>query len=172
MKVARIIPLSLLVSLFLPGAKGQTNHSSPQLHFSAEDEGTKSSAVIPPAVWETLIHDPDVRTVMKSAKHPLHGTPRSWFGALQVSLHGSEDHDLVVQGEDQLQGANVTTFWLFLQTPKGPRLVLKIPAHDLVIKSVELHGYNTIDAFSTTAINTSKTSFCFDGQRYMPCSSR
>lgn len=111
MNVARSLVLSLLVSiLFIPSAKGQTTHSSTELHFSAEDDSTESSVVIPPPVWEILVHDSDVRTVMESMKPPLYETPRSWFRASQVSFHGPEDHDLVVQGEDQLLGANVTTF--------------------------------------------------------------
>lgn len=146
----------------------QAQAKQQELTFSMEDEPANTIA-IPPQVWKVLIEDRDVRTVSASEDPPLSEPPRSWFAAFPVSLHGEGTSDLVIQAEDRLQGANVTTFWVFLQTLGGPKLVLTLPAHDLTVEAVRSHGYRKIEAGAATAVRVWTRTFCFNGSEYAPC---
>ena len=92
--------------------------------------------------------------------------PKSWFAASEVRLDGPSEHDFVVIGKGMLQGANVTTFWVFAQGPQGLKLVLTLPAHDLSIKPTRTNGYRNIQAVMMTAGRVSTAELRFDGKEY------
>jgi hypothetical protein len=138
------------------------------LHFSAEDEGVKNAVPIPEDVWSLLKQDDDVLEVLKHQSPPVKTPPRTWFSAALVHLHGAIGNDLVVQGEGPMMGANVTEFWVFAETSRGPKLVLRIPAHDLLIRETESGGYRIIEASAITATaHVSTLTYKFDGNHYV-----
>jgi hypothetical protein len=135
-------------------------------HFSAEDDGVKNAVPIPDGVWSLLKHDTDVQKVLENQSPALKAPPRAWFSATVVHLHGESGNDLVVQGEGQMMGANVTEFWVFAETPRGPKLVLKVPAHDMVIRDAESGGYKVIEASAVIAGRVSTRTYKFDRNQY------
>ena len=138
------------------------------LHFSAEDEGVKNAVPIPEDVWSLLKQDGDVLEVLKHQSPTATTPPRTWFSAAFVHLHGAIGNDLVVQGEGPMMGANVTEFWVFAETSRGPKLVLRIPAHDLLIRETESGGYRIIEASAiTAAAHVSTLTYKFDGNHYV-----
>ena len=142
-----------------------------QLHFSAEDETVQRPADIPQDAWKILQKDSDVQNVLDYDNLTVEQLPRSWFLASTVHLDGPQESDLVVIARSELSGANVTTFWLFIQTPKGMKLVLTAPAHDLFIKSSRSHGHRDIKMFALTAIRIISVTFHYDGNKYQKSSS-
>ena len=67
-----------------------------------------------------------------------------------------------------MMGANVTEFWVFAETSRGPKLVLRIPAHDLLIRQTESGGYRIIEASAiTAAAHVSTLTYKFDGNHYV-----
>jgi len=77
-----------------------------------------------------------------------------------------QENDLVVVGKSLLQGANVTTFWVFTRGISGTKLVLSVPAHDLAIETSRTKGYRDIKVMMATAGRVSSAMFRFDGQKY------
>jgi len=161
MKVAIAITLVCLGNLPLP-AQPET---AIQTHFSMEDERIAHPAQIPPDAWKILQQDPSTRNVLDSEGLTPEQLPRSWFQASTVSLNGSEK-DLLVIANGKLMGANVTTFWLFLQTPQGIKLVFDAPAHDLIIHSSRSKGHRDIELVALTGIRILTSKYRFDGTRY------
>jgi hypothetical protein len=159
----------LLFIAQLPSKTPQEQAKQYPLVLSMEDEPGANTSAIPSQIWRVLIADRDVQTVSVHQDPPLSEPPRSWFAAFPVSLHGEGDSDFVVQAEDRLRGANVTTFWVFLQTTDGPKLVLTLPAHDLTVENVRSHGYRKIEAGAATAVKAWTKTFCFNGSEYAPC---
>jgi hypothetical protein len=140
--------------------------SSEQVQFSAEDEGVKQSVSIPPDAWSILKKDSSVLEVLASQNLQPDQLPASWFVASEVHLDGPNRRGLVVIGKGMLQGANVTTFWVFTQGPNGLKLVLTLPAHDLSIKSTWTKGYRDIQTTMMTAGRVSTATLRFDGKEY------
>jgi hypothetical protein len=136
-------------------------------HFGAEDDAVNNAVPIPGGVWSLLKQDADVQEVLQHQNPPLKAPPRTWFSAAVIHLHGASGNDLVVQGEGRLMGANVTEFWVFTETPRGPKLVLKIPAHDLAIRDIESGGYKIIEASAVIAGHVSTLTYKFDGNQYI-----
>lgn len=160
------IPL-ILVCLYCLGTEAQRG-SKPhqQLHFSAEDENVQRPADIPQDAWKILQKDSDVQNVLENENLTAEQLPRSWFLASTVHLDGPQENDLLVIANDKLAGGNVVTFWLFMQTPKGMKLVLNAPAHDLFIKSSRSHGHRDIIMGGMTAVILR-----YDGNQYRVSSS-
>jgi hypothetical protein len=148
-------------------AVGQQAHPlHEQIAFSAEDGSVKQPARIPPDVWGVLQKDSNVLDVLNSQNLKPTQLPASWFAASEVHLDGAQENDLVVVGKSLLQGANVTTFWVFTQGISGPKLVLSVAAHDLAIETVRTQGYRNIKVMMATAGRVSAATFRFDGQKY------
>jgi hypothetical protein len=74
---------------------------------------------------------------------------------------------MLVEGEGVLRGANVNTFWVFVQTAHGLKLALMIPAHDLMVRPQRFGGYKTIEAASMNCCTVFTTRLRFDGKRYI-----
>jgi len=165
------IPL-ILVCLYCLGAEAQRG-SKPheQLHFSAEDENVQRPADIQQDAWKILQKDSGVQNVLENENLTAEQLPRSWFLASAVHLGGPQESDLIVIARSELMGANLTTFLLFMQTPKGMKLVLTAPAHDLFIKSSRSHGHRDIKMFAMTAIRIMSVTFHYDGNQYQKSSS-
>jgi hypothetical protein len=138
------------------------------MHFSAEDEGVKNAVPIPEDVWALLKQDDDVPEVLKHQNPTAKSSPRTWFSAAFVHLHQAIGNDFVVQGEGPMMGANMTGFWVFSETSRGPKLVLKISAHDLLIRDTKSGGYRIIEASAVTAAtHVSTLTYKFDGDHYV-----
>jgi hypothetical protein len=160
------IPL-ILVCLYCLEAEAQRGSKShEQLHFSAEDETVHRPADIPQDAWKILQKDSYVQNVIENENLTAEQLPRSWFLASAVHLDGPQENDLLVIANDKLAGGNVVTFWLFMQTPKGIKLVLTAPAHDLFIKSSRSHGHRDIIMAGITEVILR-----YDGNQYRVSSS-
>jgi hypothetical protein len=149
----------------------RVSKSHEQLHFSAEDETVHRPADIPQDAWKILQKDSYVQNVLDYENLTAEQLPRSWFLASAVHLDGPQENDLLVIANNKLMGANVTTFWLFMQTPNGVKLVLTAPAHDLFIKSSRSHGHRDIKMVGMTAIRIMSVTFRYDGNHYQKSSS-
>jgi hypothetical protein len=137
------------------------------LHFSAEDFSVKNAVPIPDGIWSLLKQDTGVRELLQNRNPPLGDPPRAWFSATVAHLHGASENDLVVQAEGELSGANVTDFWVFAETPHGPRQVLKTSGHDLVIRNLKSDGYKIIEARAVIAGHVSTLTYKFNGSQYI-----
>ena len=160
------IPLILICLYGLEAEAQRVSKSHQQLHFSAEDETVQRTAEIPQDVWKILQKDSGVQNVLENENLTAEQLPRSWFLTSAVHLDCPQENDLLVIAYDRLRGANVTTFWLFMQTPKGMKLVLNAPAHDLFIKSSRSHGHRDIIMGGMTAVILR-----YDGNQYRVSSS-
>ena len=138
-----------------------------QLHFSAEDEGVTHPVVIPSDVLDTLKKDEMIRNILESENISADKIPLSWFSASTIHLSNSRQADLVVMAMGPLAGGNVVTFWVYRTTANGHELVLKAPAHDLVIKNTWGKGYRDIELISMSAVQLSTVLCRFDGKRYV-----
>ena len=163
-----VVTLLLMAFVFwgIGALSQEKSGSQEQAQFSVEDDTVKSPISIPEEAWSVLRKDTSVLDVLADQNLSAEQLPKSWFTASAVHLSGSNERDLVVMGKGPLQGANVTTFWVFAQRPEGLRLVLNAPAHDLVIKPMRWNGYKTIEIASATAVRLSKVTFRFDGNQY------
>jgi hypothetical protein len=149
------------------GAMSQEKTSpSEQVQFSAEDENVKHPISVPQDAWSILEKDNNVLEVLASQGLQADQLPASWFAASQIHLDGPNERDFVVIGKGMLQGANLTTFWIFAERPKGLKLVLTLPAHDLSINSARTNGYRNIQAVMMTAGRVSTAALRFDGREY------
>lgn len=126
-----------------------------QWHFTAENDGPHPKVEIPDAVLRSISHDHWVRDRLDGAKPPLKEVPRSWLLGTKVRLKGPGEDDIVVQGTGWLQGANITTFWIFRVHGDKAKLLLEISAHDLFVGSRRKDGYLTVEADSLTATTIS-----------------
>lgn len=160
------ITVALLVLCTAATTENKRSHVPEQLHFSAEDNGVKKPVVIPNSVLDILTSDEDVRDELESEKIAAEGVPLWWFSASAIHLSSPERLDLVVMGEWPLSGANVTTFWVFRMTDRGYDLVLRAPAHDLIVNDTRWKGYRDIELISMTAKQMSTVVCRFNGQRY------
>lgn len=167
--MSKIPVLFLLVISFFWGVRAMSqDETSPseQVQFSAEDESVKQPISIPPDAWSILKKDSNVLEVLASQNLKAGQLPASWFVASEVHLDGPNERDLVVIGKGMLQGANLTTFWVFAQSPQGLKLVLTLPAHDLFIEQTRTKGYRNIQAVMMTAGRVSTAELRFDGAEY------
>ena len=135
--------------------------------FSAEDEGVQRPAVLPPDVLAILRSDPSVRSAMKYHDPPLKNLPLSWFSASVLHLAGAREKDFLVMGEGPLRGANVITFWVFRPASRGYGLILRGPAHDLIVSKRTHEGFREIELKSATANKVHVATLRFDGRRYV-----
>ncbi|WP_433963965.1 hypothetical protein [Tunturiibacter gelidiferens] len=159
--------LAVALSIAVVSANPGTNPlQSSDLHFSAEDVDVKDAVPISDEIWSLLKEDIDVRDQLQRQNAPLKD-PKNWFSAAVVHLHKANEYDLVVQGEGPMMGANVTEFWVFAETKRGPKLVLKAPAHDLLLRNHVSNGYRIIEASAVTALRVSTLTYTFDGNHYV-----
>lgn len=139
-----------------------------QMQFNMEEEMEKPAA-IPPDVLAILNADEYVRSQLENEDSPRKTAPVSWFSASRIHLTSNpREIDLIVKGEWPLMGANVGTFWVFLSTPRGHRLVLTGPAHNLEVKTTFWNKHREIELISMTAAEIHTTLCRFDGKQYIP----
>jgi len=130
-----------------------------QTAFSAEDKGVKNPVAIPADVLEALKSDSFAADAFREE------VPSSCFSASAIRL-GPRVDDLIVEAEGSLRGANVNMFWVFVTTPRGHRLVLKAPAHDLIVENARTHEYRDITMRSATASAVTSDNMRFNGKQY------
>jgi hypothetical protein len=155
-----MLRLGLAIALFLASGAHGTD-----LRFSAEDPHPERSVELRSDLWSALQQDADVREVADQRSGGR--AQREWFIANPVHLHQNED-DVVVQGEGPILGANVTTFWIFAENRGRPKLLLKVPAHDLFIRAKTSHGYRVIEAVAVIKGRVVTLTYTFDGEQYTP----
>jgi hypothetical protein len=122
---------------------------------------------MPEAVWRALQQNADVLRLLENEKLPAEQLAHAWFSASEIHLRDSREVDFLVQAEGMLAGANVTTFWIFIATPAGLKVVLTIPAHDLIVGPRRFGGYKMITALAATCCAVSTSRLRFNGHRYI-----
>jgi hypothetical protein len=162
MKIAIAITLTCLSCGHLHGQR----KASEQTHFSTENVTVERPAVIPADAWKILQQDSLVKDILEDENLTIDQLPRSWFQASVVHLGGAGENDLLVIANAPLAGGNVTTFWLFLQSTQGMKLVLNDPAHDFFISSSRTNGHRDIELVAMTAIRIMTGKYRFDGTQY------
>jgi len=128
-----------------------------QTNFSAEDEGVRSPVRIPDDAWAILKVDKNTRVYLGEEDKKQAEPQRSWFSAASVHLQDSKRNDLVIVGKGPLRGANIVTFWVFLDTPSGMKLAGTAAAHDLIIQRSRYMGIRTIKLYSMTCCKITTT---------------
>jgi hypothetical protein len=139
-----------------------------QRQFSMEDESVKLAASVPPEIIALLARDPDVKDALAYEHLATETIPSSWFLASEVHLSSASEKNFVVIGRGPLLGANVTTFWIFRPRDHRYELVLKAPAHTLVVKNTRSNGYRDIQLLSATAVTESTVLCRFGAGTYRP----
>ncbi len=145
----------------------QAPSSKMQLRYSAEDISVNRPVSIPKSVLDTLVRDPLVRSELETEHIPSERIPTFWFSASQIQLGSGSTPDLLVVSEGPLRGANVATFWIFLNTSNGYDLALQTMAHDFVIKTSRSKGYRVLESLSATADKVTTVIYRYNGQRYV-----
>jgi hypothetical protein len=167
MKARAVFILLLVATLIVGVAFGQAKHSMvEQTQFNAEDEAVKSPVRIPDDAWTILKADSYVQNVLENANLIPDQLSRSWFSAAIVHLHGDKEKDLLVMAEGELRGANISPFWVFMETPQGMKLVLNTSAHDVLIRSSRWHGYRVIEFDGMTCCEISRTWLRYENGEY------
>jgi len=157
---------AIFVLTFLAGQVAAQRAEKVRWQFSAEGAISYPKASIPHEVFRILEQDDGVRAALEAQNGPNKETPHTWFQASSIHLKDSNEDDFVVQGTGPILGANVTTFWVFRMTGDKATLLLKVIAHDLLVKSTRRNGYLAIDAVSATASTVTTTSFEIKGNSY------
>jgi hypothetical protein len=139
-----------------------------QRRFSAEDETLTRPASIPSEVTVLLAQDSDVKYALADKHLGPDAVPSSWFLASEIHLRNTREKDLVVIAQGPLTGANVTTFWIFRPGDHRYELLLKAPAHTMVVNSARSNGYEDVELWSATAITESSVLCRFDARTYRP----
>ena len=157
MRFQRLSVVLIALATIVPqGARGQARE---QTAFSAEDAGMKNPVALPADVLEALKSDSFASDAFRQE------VPASCFSASAIRL-GPRVDDLIVEAEGSLRGANVNMFWVFVTTPRGHRLVLKAPAHDLIVENARTHDYRDITMRSATANAVTSDNMRFNGKQY------
>jgi hypothetical protein len=146
------------------------NHE--QTNFSAEEEGVRNPVVIPAQVMSILGSDDRVHDELKYDNIAPDKLPSSWFSASQISLGPSGPKDLIVVAEPPLNGANIVTFWIFIQVNGQYKLALITRAHDLFVEKRHSHGYRNITASAETCCRLTTVHFQFNGSEYKKSSEK
>ncbi len=141
-----------------------------QRRFSAEDETLTRPASIPSEVTALVAQDSDVKYAQADEHLEPAAVPSSWFLASEIHLRNTSEKDLVVIAQGPLMGANETTFWIFRPGDHRYELILKAPAHTLVVKSARSNGYEDVELWSATAITESSVLCRFHAGTYRPAS--
>jgi hypothetical protein len=149
-----------------PAQSIQKHHE--QTNFSAEDESVKDPVAIPSQVMTLLSKDELVRDGMENENITPNKPPSSWFSVSQIT--GSKD--LIVVAEDPLVGANIVTFWVFIQSNGQYKLALMTRAHNLSVEKSRSHGYRNITASAENCCQLTTAHFHFDGTEYKESSEK
>jgi FG-GAP repeat len=93
--------------------------------------------------------------------------PATWFVGSAVDLNGDGQPDLLVTAANTcLFGANVNPFWVFMKTPQGNRLVLKLSSLQVEFLHEKTNGSRDIRSDSATAREVLTTIYRFNGTQY------
>jgi hypothetical protein len=134
-----------------------------QSHFSAEDKGVRNPVPIPADAWAVLKKDAHTQIYLDD-KNPLKAAEiqRSWFSATVVHLHGPGEEDLVVAAEGPLAAGEIETYWVFINTSQGMKLVLTAMTHDMTILEDRFKGVRMIDVDSKTCCQVTTSSWRYE----------
>jgi hypothetical protein len=148
-------------------AVNSANAADPEQRlFSAEDETVARPASIPSQVTAMLAQDSDVKNALTDEHLGPDAVPIPWFLASEIHLRNTREKDLIVVAKGPLTGANVTIFWIFRPVDRRYELLLKAPAHTMVVKSARSNGYEDVELWNATAITESSVLCRFDSGAY------
>jgi hypothetical protein len=134
-----------------------------QSHFSAEDKGVRNPVPIPADVWAMLKKDSHTQIYLDD-KDPLKAAEiqRSWFSATVVHLRNPSEDDLVVAAEGPLAAGELETWWVFMNTPQGMKLVMTAVTHGLTLLTDRFKGVRMIDVDSMTCCQVTTSSWRYE----------
>ena len=167
MKPTHLLLLVILLGLFLTLAQAQRTGGArgrEQSQFSMEEDFARPVRV-PADVLRMLLRDEDNRRVLESTQSP-DAALASWLTASEIHLNNDRLPDLVVMATGSLRGANITPFWVFLNTPRGYRQVLSTAAHGLTVMNTRTRGHRNIRRNAMTAVDVIIETFRFNGREY------
>lgn len=154
------------------GLENQTSESPPlksaQSRFGAERDLARKSP-IPAAIWKWII---DNEENIDLRAHVLeNNNADSWVYGSEIDLNNDTHADYVIMAhQPPLAGANITTFWVFLNEDGEFRCVLRTSALELDISRKIVNGLRKISSFSASATASFETDFVFDGTTYKAAS--
>jgi len=170
MKTKKQIQNFIFVMLILVLSLTQSFHATAtdesMLIYSVEKKPS-NPVEIPKEVLKVLRKDQRNQQILANQK-TVSEIPSSWFVAENINLNGDNLPDLIVLADNNdLFGANLAPFWIFLASQKGYTLVLSTNAHSLAISQAETGGYHDIQASSATAKAIRTAIYKFDGSQYV-----
>jgi hypothetical protein len=160
--------LVLVVLLLNPCACAQAlDNGSPDQQARVNiEEMPEQPVTVPPQVLQVLSRDERVMSCLAEGEGP-DKIEAAWFVATPMPLRSDSAQDLLVMPANPcLLGANIGPFWIFVSTPKGQKLVLRVDAHSLVLLDSSTKGYRDIRAEAATSSEVTRTVFRFDGKQY------
>jgi len=88
------------------------------------------------------------------------------FQAREIHLSGPDEVDLIVVGIPPMTGADNGWFWLVRSANKNPQVVLFSGGNTLELMGSKTLGYRDIRSVFSTASETRKAIYHFDGKQY------
>ena len=151
--------------------QGQPNDLSlkdAQSRFGAEHDFARKSP-LPPEIWK-WIRDREENSDLK-VELLAKDSSDSWVFGSQIDLNDDNQADYVVMAyQPPLAGANITTFWVFLNDSGAFRCILKTSALEINVSKRFEKGFRSITGVSFTAVQGVEVVFAYDGRNYQPVS--
>ncbi len=141
-----------------------------QSRFGPEIDFDRASP-IPESIWKSI----QVGEKNADLKKELLKDDKaaSWVLASQINLNNDEMPDYVVMAHRApLAGANITTFWIFLNSTHGFRKVLETSALEINILDKPKKGLRSISGSRRVGAEGVTVIFNYDGVEYRPVSTK
>jgi len=145
----------------MPNPSGTPNEGE-QFTFGTEYPITTPRS-LPSSVKDAILADSDVKELVGANDDPL-----GWVEGSAIDLDHNELTDYIVVGRHgPLLGANVTTFWLFLNKGETYELVLKTVGLQLDISKKFDGGLSRVTVAGLTAKTWSEVEYRYRNGRYV-----
>jgi hypothetical protein len=149
---------------FLQGPSEKGRHWN-QSSFGS-DKPVQQPVPVPSSVLEILQADPRNQTCLPPGGSQSQ-IPASWSVASRIRLHKRGGLDLIVLPANScLNGANVSPFWVFRQTPQGNEVVLRASGLVLDLLNARTKKYRDIRVTSVSSKTEYVSLYKFNGNTY------
>lgn len=147
--------------------------SSVRATYQLEMHDGASNDALPDDIRRALATDEEVLRCFDEKQQILE-VQRDWFVVYREDLNGDGARDWIVKGKAGcVLGANVGSWWVYQETPKGRRLLLKTSALALDINHSSRRGFADLTTHRVTGRGQDlQQRFRYTGQSYAPLKRR
>lgn len=159
----------------LPTAKTQVsntahNNKTRQTRFGLERVFARKTPV-PNEIWRLIVDNEENDNLKLQISEQ--NDPDYWVSGSEIDINGDNKEDFVVMAhQPPLAGANVTTFWVFLNENGKFRCVLKTSELELDFSKNRNRGFRSITGISFTAKKGIEVRFVYDGNSFQKVSQK